>query len=568
MCEAGQRGKKRGWDNALLRDMRRATSVYTDLIKSDQVATLKRSTAQCIGVATSGADGGAGGTGASMGRQILDRLFGLVPTLYKCPPDATQRRIIKGMVGAAFDSLFDDAPEIERRRALRAYDIESTNCRFMVITPRRCGKTIAVSMFAAAYMLSRPNSVTCIFSVSKRASGMLMSNVKEMVESALGTLGGTVAISNAESLRVVVDGTERTLYAYPASLHTLRGVGGDLIILEEAAFIPPDVIQQIVTPLLEVKGTALCCISTPMDQSNIYSKMADMRDESGRLVFEVMRVQMACAMCAETLEDPTQCPHVDVLPPAWKDESRRAVSKALYEGNRELLLRETLGIISSAPGQVWPSVKIRGFVTAPRVELRESPRLIFTALDPSGGGGSKQACVSIALMDKNNCDISDAYLEQNSELRRRFASEAGSASSDCAVVGTSQSVLVVSLRAGSSVSSCFRRRSESCKCKRSPRRAPGRTTRRRPFAVRPGGAAARSACPGVRSNTRRLSPGRTRTSSGTPRGPVRWTRDSWRTLLRRPCRLRATPAAGCEPLVRRACRRCRRWVAPPAGSAP
>jgi hypothetical protein len=445
-CAGGEkRGLKRCWDNQLLRDMTRAASVYADLAQSDHLATLKRTAPRCIGVASNGADasGSKCDTGASAGRKVLDRLFGLVPMLYKSPPDATQRRIIRGMVGATFDSLFDDAPEIERRRALRAYDIDSTNCRFMVITPRRCGKTVAVSMFAAAYMLSRPSSVTCIFSVSKRASGMLMGNVKEMVEAALPGVGGTIAVSNAESLRVVVDGTERTLNAYPASLHTLRGVGGDLIILEEAAFIPPDVIQQIVTPLLEVKGTALCCISTPMDQSNIYSKMADMRDESGQRVFEVMRVQMACAICAETLEDPTQCPHVDVLPPAWKDESRRAVSKALYGGNRELLLRETLGIISSAPGQVWPSVKIRGFVNAPRVELREPPRLIFTALDPSGGGSSKQACITIALMDKKNTDFPDECMERNSELNRKFSGAQGEHEWGRGSDPSTQSVLVV-----------------------------------------------------------------------------------------------------------------------------
>ena len=45
----------------------------------------------------------------------------------------------------------------------------------------------------------------------------------------------------------------------------LRGTGGDLVILEEAAFIAPEVWTEVVIPLVEVKNTALIAISTPLD---------------------------------------------------------------------------------------------------------------------------------------------------------------------------------------------------------------------------------------------------------------------------------------------------------------
>lgn len=45
----------------------------------------------------------------------------------------------------------------------------------------------------------------------------------------------------------------------------LRGTGGDLVILEEAAFIATEVWTEVVIPLLEVKNTALIAISTPLD---------------------------------------------------------------------------------------------------------------------------------------------------------------------------------------------------------------------------------------------------------------------------------------------------------------
>ena len=335
-------------------------------------------------------------------RAVVDRLFKLVEFAYKHPPDATQRKIIKGMVSASFDGIFDKASEVEKQRAKQAYGIEKTNCRFMVITPRRCGKTTAVAMFAAAYVLSKPSSTTCIFSVSKRASSMLMTGIKQNIDRLIDHVQFNVVVSNAESLKIEVNGDERSVHAYPASLHTLRGVGGDLIILEEAAFIPSDIIQQIVTPLLEVRGTALCCISTPMDSTNIYSQMAEMKTSDGVPVFEVMKVQLACDECIATKDDPTTCQHVDVIPPAWKDKNRQKASIALYGNNKQLLLRETMGIITGSVGQVWSNNTIRGFIYAPRVRMRSAPLLLFTIVDPSGGGGSQQAIASVALYKSDN----------------------------------------------------------------------------------------------------------------------------------------------------------------------
>tara|TARA_Y100000592_G_scaffold68990_1_gene107241 strand:- start:926 stop:1093 length:168 start_codon:yes stop_codon:yes gene_type:complete len=37
----------------------------------------------------------------------------------------------------------------------------------------------------------------------------------------------------------------RKISSYPAAVHTLRGVGGDLLILEEAAFIDMELFLQV-----------------------------------------------------------------------------------------------------------------------------------------------------------------------------------------------------------------------------------------------------------------------------------------------------------------------------------
>jgi hypothetical protein len=48
-------------------------------------------------------------------------------------------------------------------------------------------------------------------------------------------------------------------------VYRLRGTGGDLVILEEAAYIAAEVWTEVVIPLVEVKNTALIAITTPLD---------------------------------------------------------------------------------------------------------------------------------------------------------------------------------------------------------------------------------------------------------------------------------------------------------------
>ena len=97
----------------------------------------------------------------------------------------------------------------------------------------------------------------------------------------------------------------------------LRGTGGDLIILEEAAFIAADVWTEVVIPLIEVKNTALIAISTPLDSSNFYSTLISMKDDRGEKVFEVLEARAACAACIEKLDDPSKCPHTNLERPSW-----------------------------------------------------------------------------------------------------------------------------------------------------------------------------------------------------------------------------------------------------------
>jgi len=174
----------------------------------------------------------------------------------------------------------------------------------------------------------------------------------------------------------------------------LRGTGGDLVILEEAAFIDESVFNEVVIPLLEVSNTALVGISTPQDKHNYYSSLVHLTDDHGARVFHVFEAKNACDKCIEELKDPSKCPHVALDRPAWKSKEKQRIVQALYKNNQTLLLRESMGIITDDSSGLFDKQAIQSLLQAPRTPPSSSTNCVFLAIDPNGGGASKFAICS------------------------------------------------------------------------------------------------------------------------------------------------------------------------------
>ena len=164
-------------------------------------------------------------------------------------------------------------------------------------------------------------------------------------------------------------------------LQGLKGVGGKVLILEEASRLNQQVFEEVVVPLLGVRDTAVLAISTPLEESNFYSEMVNMKKDDGVPLFNVIKV---------SAENP------DDLPP-WKTEARQGLVKKLLSHNMEMFQREQLGIITSNDSHAFdvPSVaklKERQIPFNSRVE--PTVRECFVAIDPAGGGESNMAICS------------------------------------------------------------------------------------------------------------------------------------------------------------------------------
>jgi len=70
-----------------------------------------------------------------------------------------------------------------------------------------------------------------------------------------------------------------------------RGAGAKCIVLEEAAFIDPNLFFKVVVPIHSVNNTSLIAISTPDDEFNYFSKLLELkRDDKDTPLFLTLQV--------------------------------------------------------------------------------------------------------------------------------------------------------------------------------------------------------------------------------------------------------------------------------------
>lgn len=136
-------------------------------------------------------------------------------------------------------------------------------------TPRRFGKTTSVAMFCAALLYCVPDMWISCFSTGQRASSSLLDLVAKFVCTREDG-EGRILKKNQEQLFLKGSNAAdvRRMFSYPSSVGGLKGVGGKVIILEEASRLDEAVFTEVIVPLFGVKDTVVIGISTPLEANN------------------------------------------------------------------------------------------------------------------------------------------------------------------------------------------------------------------------------------------------------------------------------------------------------------
>jgi hypothetical protein len=105
-------------------------------------------------------------------------------------------------------------------------------------------------------------------------------------------------------------------------ISTTKGTGGDIIILEEAAYVDPGFFYETVAPLMTIDTTCFLAISTLTSEINFYTTLMRKRDKStGLPIFTILQIQLACDACKDAGKA-TECVHLLHLVPRWQSGER------------------------------------------------------------------------------------------------------------------------------------------------------------------------------------------------------------------------------------------------------
>jgi hypothetical protein len=124
-------------------------------------------------------------------------------------------------------------------------------------------------------------------------------------------------------------------------VQTLRGTGANnIVILEEAAFMNPEVIFKIVLPTLARSSAALLGITTLDDVFSFWTKMMQQKDELGKPVFKTLRYTLVCDECKAKGEE-NECEHKIGDLPHWQSARKHDKLRALMQDNEEIFMAES-----------------------------------------------------------------------------------------------------------------------------------------------------------------------------------------------------------------------------------
>ncbi len=140
--------------------------------------------------------------------------------------------------------------------------------RICVCAGRQTGKTTTVAVKALHFALSRPDARVLLVAPTLRQSLNLLEKVSEFVRC-------SPACSRLVKRKVRTEVSFRNgsrVVALPSGTlgNTIRGLTADLVIVDEAAFVPERVITDVLMPQVATTDGSVWLVSTPWDKNHVF----------------------------------------------------------------------------------------------------------------------------------------------------------------------------------------------------------------------------------------------------------------------------------------------------------
>ena len=185
----------------------------------------------------------------------------------------------------------------------------------------------------------------------------------------------------------------------------LRGIGAELVILEEAAYIDQVIFSKIIVPLMAVANTAVFGITTADGgHGNYYNKLLLSRKPDGQSMFKCIHVKLICAECkARDPENKRACPHYRHLLPPWKDDEDNEKLGMLVDAKTHA--EENMGELELGTDCVLSGDTVERFFRSPPIDVIDIPKMIFVTMDPSAGGVAADFAITTSIRYANDFHV-------------------------------------------------------------------------------------------------------------------------------------------------------------------
>lgn len=339
-----------------------------------------------------------------------------------------QAMIHERMLNTVLHLIYAKDWDQHRERIMRYRTVKGRYKQFLICSaPRREGKTWTLTMLLAAMMDLVPMRIA-VFSISKRVSSWFMEQVQKFYFMLPGARG-RVAQNNTETFSVSPTGqlnhpSQSTLICLPNSEKS-RGISAELVVWEEAQFLPSSQIQNVGAPLFRMGKTSVVAISSPgEDRNNLIQRLMDENKDKPDAMIDVAALEMLCDDCCKAKL--TECEHKIMERPPWISLDKAADVQSMYAGNTIRMQRELMGMSVSEDVDAFDFKQVAACFAAEPVGLDERPGWVFHCIDTSGSGrGSDTAFVSIifnklhqCVVRGSECSVHGSHFPQKVQKRR------------------------------------------------------------------------------------------------------------------------------------------------------
>ena len=171
--------------------------------------------------------------------------------------------------------------------------------RITVCSSRQIGKTYVVEIKALHFAMFHPNKTVLVFSKNIKQSQKFLRNMKQMMFDGMQFVN-----REFESKKTPFSNDEDPAYIFPCAVDktkpdnmtefsldngavimslpatdSSRGYTADLVIVDEAGFVPDEIFDQVIEPTVRFTGGTIIMLSTPKGQRGFFFRYFDPEDK-------------------------------------------------------------------------------------------------------------------------------------------------------------------------------------------------------------------------------------------------------------------------------------------------